>query len=451
MTRRSVLGVSVVAFLVLGVTPAASAQVTAANVDTSRWMEDLPGIADLPLTALPIPGTHDSGTYSLNASSPWSLAAKTDPSLQVLMSLPSYLTLPIGLEWSRAQRQTVAQQLLDGIRYVDLRLSDEPDGQIYLVHGLRGALATEALNDIALFASSFPKEIVLVEAHSFTNFSSQSHALFLSQVRGAFGSRMVPAALGTSVTPRQLWALDRNVIFIYNDPSVPFAPGNGDLWPESTLDMPWANVTTASALFAATQGYLAQRNPQAIFGIQGTVTPDAQTIIDGLLGAGPTSLEAMVTSIHPDIMSWIVGPFRQGLNLITCDFYDGPWPNGGNFVRDVLASVAVPVSSAPAAATAPVASTAPAVMAPIASTVVPASTAVLGGGGGGGHGGCATGTTGGSPAALVPVFLVAFLVLRGRARAEPGGRRILAQVDATKNASARPARNPSERRAKYRS
>jgi hypothetical protein len=414
MTRRSVLGVSIVAFFVLGIAPVASAQVTAANVDTSRWMEDLPGVADLPLTALPIPGTHDSGTYSLSSSSPWSLAAKTDPALQALMSLPSFLTLPIGLEWSRAQRQPVAQQLLDGIRYIDLRLSDEPDGQIHLVHGLRGALATEALNDIGLFASSFPREIVLVEAHAFTNFSAQSHALFLSQIRAAFGARMVPAALGTSVTPRQLWALDRNVIFIYNDPNVPFAPGNGDLWPESTLDMPWANVTTTSALFTATQGYLAQRNPQAVFGIQGTVTPDAQTIIDGVLGAGPGSLEALVASIHPDILSWIVGPFRQGLNLITCDFYDGPWPSGGNFVRAVLSSVVVPVSSPPATSTAPVASTAPAATAPVASTVVPASTAAPMGGGGGGHGGCAIGTMG-APVALVPLFLVALLVL-GRAR-----------------------------------
>ncbi len=401
----------------LAAAPPANAQVTAANVDTDRWMERLPGVADLPLTALPIPGTHDSGTYSLNASSPWSLAATTDPSLQTLTKLPGFLVLPIGLEWSRAQRQPILQQLLDGIRYIDLRLSDEPDGQIYLVHGLRGALATEALNDIGLFASSFPQEIVLVEAHAFTNFSAQSHALFLSQIRAAFGSRLAPGALGTSVTPRQLWALDKNVIFIYNDPSVPFAAGNGDLWPESTLDMPWANVTTASALFTATQGYLAQRDPQAIFGIQGTVTPDTQTIIDGVLGVGPTSLESLVASVHPTIQSWIVGPFRPGLNLITSDFYDGPWPPGTSFVRDVLASVTPPLmpSTAIVATTASASTTASAAL-----TASPASTAAptVGGGGGGGHGAGCVARRGErtSPEALLPLSALALLVVILRAR-----------------------------------
>ena len=48
---------------------------------------------------------------------------------------------PIAAAWGRTQSQSLSEQFANGIRYLDLRFSNEPDGQIYIEHGLRGPTA----------------------------------------------------------------------------------------------------------------------------------------------------------------------------------------------------------------------------------------------------------------------------------------------------------------------
>jgi hypothetical protein len=81
-----------------------------------------------------------------------------------VMTLPelaaTLLVLPIAASWDRTANDDLRDRSEDGIRYVDLRLSYEPDGQIYIEHGRRGLEFGDLRNDIAQFSSNDPERLV---------------------------------------------------------------------------------------------------------------------------------------------------------------------------------------------------------------------------------------------------------------------------------------------------
>ena len=313
-----------------------ASSVTSANVDLSDWMSTLPGIGGRPLTTLPIPGTHDSGTYSMTRNSPWALTGISDFGL--LTKLPGWLGVKSRVApWSKTQPNDVFTQLVDGIRYLDLRLSNEADG-IYIEHGLRGPAIDEVLTDIARFAEARPREVVLVDMARFTNFDATAHTALLEQIRQTLGRRLAPDTLGASATLPDFWASDRNIVLIYSDPAV--ADADADLWPAGTIYQPWPNVQTVEPLLEANRRYLQLRDPARIWGLSGTVTPDARTIVKGLLFGvfAPTSIERLMKGVHPALQDWLRNEFRASVNLVTTDWYSAKWVRG-SYVRDVLGSV----------------------------------------------------------------------------------------------------------------
>jgi len=306
------------------------------NIDLENWMASLPGVENLPLTQLPIPGTHDSGSYGITPGSPWALTGRSD--FGQLAELPAIVedlvVKPIAAAWARTQEKDLYGQFEDGIRYVDLRLSHEPDGQIYIEHGLRGPSADEVIDDIARYATTHPREVVIVDAARFTNFDSQTHQQFLAKLREALGTRMVPREVGTSVTLGELWDMDKNVIVLYDQGSVVAA--NNDLWYDNTVYGPWHNVQTVGALLDGNEQNLANRPSGTIWGLSGNPTPDTSTIVAGLLTLGPMSNKAFTWDVHPALQQWMRTEFKDSVNLVTTDWYQQYWLAGSSYARDVL-------------------------------------------------------------------------------------------------------------------
>lgn len=204
--------VALVAGVVLGLAPQTAVAATPGSdtVALSDWMGSLPGVADTPLSELPIPGTHDSATSSLTADSPWSEAGRADFGDAALAFIPK----AAAAAWSRAQPDSVGAQLRAGIRYLDLRLTQEPDQDVYLEHGLRGPALTPVLTEIGDFARAHPREAVIVGLDRFSAFDDRGYGRVRDAVRAAFGDRLAPAALGAEVTLRQLWSAQRNVLLV---------------------------------------------------------------------------------------------------------------------------------------------------------------------------------------------------------------------------------------------
>ena len=319
------------------------------NVDPAAWMAALPALSHLPLTQLPIPGTHDSGSYGITPRSEWALTGKSQ--FGILTELPGFLqdliVKPIAAAWGKTQATDLYSQLNSGIRYLDLRLTNEPDGQVYFEHGLRSELASVGIADIGAFANEHPKELLLVYVQGINNFTAQTHAEVLAEMKAAFGSRMVPSSVGTSATLADLWAIDKNVIVVYNNSAVVAA--DPLLWPDATIYRPYVGVQSAPALLARDEGNLATRPPGTIWGMFGENTFNAVSLVTGVLTLGPGSNEQMAASvtmlagypfaIYSPVQQWIRANFKPSVNLVTADWYQSYWPAGATFVRDTIGSV----------------------------------------------------------------------------------------------------------------
>lgn len=130
----------------------------------SKWMQDLtPIIGDVPINQIPIPGSHDSGTYGLDRR-------------------------------AVTQNLTIAEQLSMGIRYFDLR-PKEQNGRFYIHHtlgtdnhlatypeqGFPSAMDVDALVDadgcdiifaqMRKFLLDNPSEVLILRFQNFESFS----------------------------------------------------------------------------------------------------------------------------------------------------------------------------------------------------------------------------------------------------------------------------------------
>lgn len=309
------------------------------NVDLANWMAELPALSTLPLTLLPIPGTHDSGSYGITPRSPWALTGKDQ--FGALTELPGFLqdliVKPIAAGWGKTQSKDLYEQFSDGIRYVDLRLTNEPDGTVYLEHGLISVPFDDAVDDIAAFATEHPKEALVIYIQGIKNFTPTTHADVVAQMDSAFGSRMVPRALGTSATLGDLWAIDKNVIVVYNNAGVVAADEN--LWPDQTLYRPWPNVASVPALLAGNETNLINRPPASIWGLFGEPTPSLTNYATGLLTIGPQNIEQFMFNVHAPVQQWMRVDFKNSVNLVTADWYQLFWPTGSTFARDGIGAV----------------------------------------------------------------------------------------------------------------
>lgn len=309
------------------------------TVDPANWMGDLPAFSTLPLTDIPIPGTHDSGSYGITPQSPWALTAQSQ--FGFLTELPGFLqdliVKPIAAGWAKTQSNDLYDQFSEGIRYVDLRLTNEPDGQVYLEHGLRSVLFTDAVDDIAAFATEHPREALVIYIQGINNFTPETHAAVIAQMTAAFGSRMAPRAMGTSATLQDLWEADKNVIVVYNNAAAVAADPN--LWPDSTLYRPWPQVASVPALLEGNETNLANRPPAAIWGMFGESTPGVLNYVTGILTLSTRNIEEFMFNVHPPVQQWMRVNFKQELNLTTADWYREFWPAGSTYVRDGIGAV----------------------------------------------------------------------------------------------------------------
>ena len=309
------------------------------NVELSDWMSSLPALSTLPLTEIPIPGTHDSGSYGITPRSPWALTGKDQ--FGILTELPEFLqdliVKPIAAGYGKTQSKDLYEQFSDGIRYVDLRLTNEPDGQVYLEHGLRSVPFTEVVDDIGAFANEHPREVLVIYVQGIKNFTAETHAAVIAQMDAAFGTRMAPRALGTSATLQDLWAADRNVIVVYNNSAVVAA--DPELWPDDTLYRPWPQVASVPDLLAGNETNLANRPPEAIWGMFGESTPSPLNYVTGALTLSTRNIEQFMFNVHPPVQRWMRVNFKESLNLVTADWYQEFWPAGSTLARDNIGAV----------------------------------------------------------------------------------------------------------------
>jgi 1-phosphatidylinositol phosphodiesterase len=140
VTRRTVLRAVALAPAVMVALPVV-ARADEAPIDLSRWMAGLAD--DAPLSAITIPGTHDSGARFGGAA----------PVVDFVTAL-----------WVQAQNWTVTQQLNAGVRFLDVRPHAEPDGTLRIHHMFvdEQLSLTDVLRECVAFLAANPTEALLM-------------------------------------------------------------------------------------------------------------------------------------------------------------------------------------------------------------------------------------------------------------------------------------------------
>jgi len=268
-----------------------------------QWMfEDRHIVGDIPLHALMIPGTHNSGAYDVNFG-------RSD-------------SLNIMKKFSINQDEDVWSQLLYGIRYLDLRVGyykTTPE-KFWVVHDfVKMNPLYEVVNDIRRFLTS-TKELVILDFHRFPNgFDNDDegiHASLLRYLQAELGQFMAPDWLGRSVTPNDLWEMNRTLIVTYShDPSSAFSDV---LWSE--VRHVWGNQQNSAGL----KNFLGEamnlrkyaRYPWAAMS---HLTPTKWNVF-----FRPNSgMRELSDSISRNLTQWYRDEWWNAANIIATDFFLG--------------------------------------------------------------------------------------------------------------------------------
>jgi hypothetical protein len=164
-------------------------------VSRTNWMRDLgDDIADVPLSELTIPGSHDMGTYGITDSSGNSLDQ------QLPVDCGSFDIEGLCENYAKAEDQDATHELDGGIRYFDLRVCGErPDGVVNLpenwsqfslvtCHGLVAAPLQDILDQTRDWVDAHPGEVVILDLNHHFQLDPDTEA---TDIENTLGTRMI--------------------------------------------------------------------------------------------------------------------------------------------------------------------------------------------------------------------------------------------------------------------
>ena len=316
-----------------------------------HWMADIDeSIKDRRLLDVVLPGSHDSGTFSINHNSGWaSLVDKEDWQwVQDLDAPIDNLDRRIASLWARTQSRTFKQQLDSGICYFDVRfLYNDADMKFYVHHTLIGPESEIVFNDIATFLNNpdHKKEIIILDLTHWKNMDETRHKEFTGRIYALFGDKMI-SRHDWDLPLGEIWAKDKQLIVIYENLTTSWLPSAAIeefFW----LDRysPWPNVTQEDDLRDSLAdnlncgcGYTGCdefcTNENMLFVTQGILTPDdSVTICGGVRLVGDWLFDNPICDV-PIVGSLTCGPIKEAINSFCSD-----WENAPRSVRDLADKV----------------------------------------------------------------------------------------------------------------
>lgn len=312
----------------------------------STWMQTLS--PDCRLNDLRIPGSHDSGTYSICSSSIAGLdmggnSLRTSLDTLVPDSVKNATIVP----WCRAQDKTVYDQLMCGVRYIDLRVAQHggilkhtmvgtlrATPNYWITHGLQGCELKHILDDIIRFNYMYPKEVLIVDINHFYGFDldASSMPVFRQYLENYPGlkTKLVGAAVTPSSTLRCVWeqisATNGSIIIILDDSpdkkkkkSIHCASPGSMLWNRNAIDSQWPNGANVEEVKEGILKFTRLKHESQLIVTQIQITPDASYVKGHIFGA--TGLRALAAISTGPVLTWLKSEVaRVDPNIVIADY-----------------------------------------------------------------------------------------------------------------------------------
>ncbi len=291
--------------------------------DTADWMMEF-GAQEPSRTlySIAIPGSHDSATYKLSSD-----FGKNQDIPYELRYLKHGLA-PVMKKWAKAQGANIAQQLENGVRYLDLRIIwNDSKKAFYSVHSLYGPPVDEIFEAISGFLESHPKEIIILHIGDLRYMPEGKHDLLAEKIKASFGEKIADLSNPQNVTFEKLWEENKQIIVVYQEDTTAGRYGFGYGY---NISSPWPNKQDARSL-KQDLDYRIQSRPYTakdsiqFFVLQCLLTPDTSTIVNGLIpfSRNPHSLDDFAVKVNPHIASWLSEWKASGkINIVIADFMD---------------------------------------------------------------------------------------------------------------------------------
>ena len=304
----------------------------------SNWMRDLgeEGLGELSLFQTLIPGSHDSATSEIRRGNDY--ASDGPKFLQTAGRFMRGGPLKrLVCRWAIAQERTVAQQLLDGIRYLDLRVvlvkphTNAPTGDLFTCHAVLSDKLDDVLGAVGHFLTEHPREIVILDFNHFYGMNEASFDGLAQQLKDIFGDRLANKEVSIHNTIGHLWEMGISVFVFFDKEDV--VRKYQFLRSQSQLKSAWMDAPDIHILKDRLDGHLNLRREcmagnrsdkrdynQILHVTQGIVTPDPRMIARSAFGS--YSLLELGRQVSPLFLKWVREDWRHHhLNIIIIDHY----------------------------------------------------------------------------------------------------------------------------------
>eukprot|EP01126_Amoeba_proteus_P002753 TRINITY_DN1088_c0_g2_i3.p1 TRINITY_DN1088_c0_g2~~TRINITY_DN1088_c0_g2_i3.p1 ORF type:complete len:357 (-),score=46.37 TRINITY_DN1088_c0_g2_i3:113-1183(-) len=275
-------------------------------VNCAKWMEEQwDVISNLTLKDITLPGTHDSGSWSVTddllGTSPW---------IQALVKVADFLHLPVGTIidwWSKTQTQNFFDQFSGGIRYVDVRVIYDPYKGYWRTHHsfVLGTKLEILLEHTREFLQQNTKEVIVLELSHESSVNVTIQQELVDMILNYLGPHLWPQSKGF-VTLQEMINSGNNVIL-----TLPFGNEVDGIWPDGTIINSYADSAELSKmeeynLDQVTQFASNKPGPLNLFKMSWTLTADENTILESILpiGGHPHTLLQLAHVANNDLANW---------------------------------------------------------------------------------------------------------------------------------------------------
>lgn len=249
-----------------------------------------------------LPGTHNSGSYSIN-------------------KVPTADT--IVTKYAICQDEDILAQLIYGVRYLDIRVGyyGTADPVWWINHGIiRIVSMQKVIDDVKTFLDQ-TKEIVIFDVQEFPiGFGTDLtiHKQLVAYLEQQFADYLLPKSYGWSASLDTIWASGRRLIIGYDQNSV--VSQYDTIWPCVTHQ--WGNVRTLSALYTYLNRIESNALGSAVVNPRSAMaqlTPDTLDVILDRLGG----LRKMAEDVNMNVTTWYNTEFQNTANIVAVDFFKG--------------------------------------------------------------------------------------------------------------------------------
>lgn len=260
------------------------------------WMRHLPDyVKKRGINKIIVPGTHDSGAYQVNFTTP-------------VGSVPEKFGAYVGrffsgigniiIKWTQTDIYNIYQQLMMGIRALDLRISyNQSNETFYVTHTFACEVSDDVLEQISRFTAAHPSEAIILNVKpDFANVSSmtaQTDQALMQKFINKLGNSLFPTKTENSTSRLEISntifpiyadmiSIKRPIILSYT-PAVSLTNPNLLLynWPYGAFNQPWDNtssLTTKEVMMSSDMATFLT-TPYYYNSISFTLTPQVSDII----------------------------------------------------------------------------------------------------------------------------------------------------------------------------